>query len=125
MGVQSGFVRKASRYCAFALSLLLASCGGDGYGGGGGGMGMAIYSVGGTIMGLGAGKSVVLNLNSPGQNLTVSADGSFTFSSYPLQNGALYTVTVAMQPAMQTCSVTNGGPAYVMNAMNVTNVAVT
>jgi alpha-tubulin suppressor-like RCC1 family protein len=77
-------------------------------------------TIGGTVSGLGAGTNVVLQ-NNGGGNLTVNANGSFTFAS-PIGNGAAYAVTVATQPAGQTCSVANGSG---LAAANVTNVAVT
>ncbi len=121
MGVQSGFVRKASRYCAFALSLLLASCGGGGgYGGGGGGM-MGSYTIGGTVSNLASMQSVQLYLV-PYEFLTVMANGSFTFS-HLVSNGS-YQVTVYMQPTGQTCTVANNGMVMV-NGGSVMNVAVT
>jgi hypothetical protein len=82
----------------------------------------AAYSVGGTVSGLGAGLSVVLR-NHGGDNLTVSANGSFTFGT-PVVSGLQYSVTVLTQPAGQVCGVTQNGSGTV-NGANVTNVAVT
>ena len=59
------------------------------------------YSVGGTVSGLSG--SVVLQDNG-GDNLTVSANGPFTFAT-KLASGAAYAVTVQTQPAGQTCTV--------------------
>jgi|GEM_PF-6822797 len=64
------------------------------------------YTVGGTVAGLGAGKSVVLQ-NNGGDDLTVSADGAFTFAT-AVADGGEYAVTVATQPAGQTCAVASG-----------------
>jgi hypothetical protein len=123
MGVQSGFVRKASRYCAFALSLLLASCGGGSpYGGGGGGMGMGSYTIGGMVSGLATGESVVLSLYFYPPNLTVSMNGSYTFPS-SVPNGFTYLVTIVTSPMGKTCMVANG--TGMVSSMNVTNVNVT
>ncbi len=63
-------------------------------------------TVGGVVSGLGAGKSVVLQ-NNGGDNLTVGADGAFTFANYVIIHTA-YAVTVSTQPAGQTCSVVRG-----------------
>ena len=76
------------------------------------------YTVGGNIAGLSG--SVTL-LNNGGNALTVSANGSFTFTT-ALSNGAAYGVTVGTQPSGQTCAVTNGSGT--INVANVTNVAV-
>jgi len=79
------------------------------------------YSVGGTVSGLAAGVTVVLQ-NNGGNNLSANANGAFTFSS-ELQNGAAYAVTVLTQPMGQTCSVAQGAGAIA--GADVTNVAVT
>ncbi len=77
------------------------------------------YSVGGTVSGLSG--TVVIQDNS-GDNLAVTANGSFTFPT-KLAAGAAYTVTVLTNPAGQTCTVTNGSGT--MGSANITNVAVT
>ena len=79
------------------------------------------HTIGGTVSGLSSGASVVLKDNGA-DALTVSANGSFTFTT-PVASGASYTVTVGTQPAGETCQVANGGPAVV--TANVNNVAVT
>jgi len=78
-----------------------------------------IYSVGGTVSGLSG--SAVLQDNG-GDNLTVTANGSFTFATV-LATGAAYNVTVQTNPAGQTCTVSNG--TGTIGTANVTNVAVT
>ena len=80
----------------------------------------ATYTIGGTVSGLGAGKSVGL-LNNGGDAITRNANGSFTFPT-ALAGGAAYSVTVGTQPVGQTCTVTNGSGT--VGAANVTNVAV-
>ena len=75
-------------------------------------------AVGGTVTGLTG--SVVLQDNG-GDNLTVTANGAFTFAT-KLASGATYAVTVQTQPAGQTCTVTNG--TGTIGSANVTNVAV-
>ena len=100
-------------------SVLLAACGG---GGGGSGSNPApTLAVGGTVSGL-AGGSVVLR-NNGGNDLTVSANGSFTFTNQ-ISSGASYAVTVATNPASpaQTCTVASGSGNA---SANVTNIAVT
>ena len=72
------------------------------------------YTVGGTVTGL-AGSGLVLR-NNGGDDLPVSANGSFTFAT-PLASGASYSVTIFTQPTSpaQTCAVT-GGSGTVGNA---------
>ena len=77
------------------------------------------YSVGGTVSGLTG--TVVLQDNG-GDDLSVTASGSFTFPTQ-LASGAAYAVTVKTQPSGQTCTV-SGGTGTVGSA-NVTSVAVT
>jgi putative esterase len=78
-----------------------------------------VYSVGGTVSGLTG--TVVLQDNG-GDNLSVAANGSFTFPTQ-LASGAGYAVTVKTQPSGQTCAV--GGGTGTVGAANVTSVAVT
>jgi hypothetical protein len=102
-----------------SIALLLAACGG---GGDGSGAPMPTsYTIGGTVDGLN-GQGLVLQDNG-GDDLTVSASGSFTFPM-GLSNGASYAVTVAMQPSapVQTCAVANGSGA--VSAANVTSVSI-
>jgi hypothetical protein len=79
--------------------------------------------VGGTVTGLATGAGLVLR-NNAGNDLAISANGTFTFST-PTMSGGAYAVTVFHQPASpaQTCTVTNG--TGMMGSGNVTNVAVT
>ena len=102
------------------MLVLLSGCGGSGYGGGGGGG--ATYTVGGTVSGL-TGSGLVLR-NNGGDDLPVSASGTFAFAT-EVANGAAYVVTVFTQPAnpTQTCVVTNGSGT--MGSSNVTNISVT
>ena len=99
---------------------IFASCGG-GDGGSAGGAppgGTASYTVGGTVSGL---TGTVVLQNNGSDNLSVSADGLFTFGT-ALNNGATYTVTVLTQPTGQTCSVGNGAGA--VSGANVTNITI-
>ena len=80
------------------------------------------FTIGGTVSGLAASTSVVLQ-NNGGSNLTVPADGNFTFAT-PINSGATYAVTVSTQPVGQTCTVAPATATGTASA-NVTNVAVT
>ncbi|MFH2124339.1 MAG: GLUG motif-containing protein [Pseudomonadota bacterium] len=66
------------------------------------------YTVGGTVSGLQLADSIVLQ-NNLGDNLTVTADGTFEFLT-ALADGSAYAVRVLTQPADSTqfCMVTNG-----------------
>ena len=77
------------------------------------------YSVGGTVSGLSG--TVVLQDNG-GDNLSVTANGSFAFPTQ-LASGAAYAVTVKTQPSGQTCVVSSGNGT--VGSANVTSVAVT
>jgi hypothetical protein len=79
------------------------------------------FTVGGTVGGL-AGSGLVLQNNGV-DNLSIGADGGFTFAT-GIPSGAPYNVTVAAQPTgpAQSCTVTNG--SGVIGAQNITNVAV-
>jgi len=79
------------------------------------------YTVGGTVSGV-TGTGLVLQDNL-GDNLTVSASGSFTFPT-PVASGGAYSVTVLTQPTgpSQTCTVTGG--TGTVDAASVTTVAV-
>lgn len=61
-------------------------------------------SVGGTVTGL---TGTVVLQNNGGDTLSTSTDGTFNFPTLVAQGGA-YAVTVATQPAGQTCSVSHG-----------------
>lgn len=83
---------------AFGLMLMLAACGNSpGYS----------YTIGGVVSGL-AGSGLVLQ-NNGGDDLSVSVNGSFSFSS-AVVDGGTYSVTVKTQPGglNQACVVVNG-----------------
>jgi hypothetical protein len=117
--------------CGFiVVALFLAGCGG----GGGGGPSPAppsppppppppptTYTVGGTVTGLTG--SVVLQ-NNGGSDLTVAANGAFTFTP-ALANGSTYSVSVKTQPSApaQACTVSSG--TGTVSGSNVTGVTVT
>ncbi|MGC4117249.1 MAG: hypothetical protein QM765_22355 [Myxococcales bacterium] len=79
------------------------------------------FTVGGVLVGLGAGGMVTVQ-NNGSDPLNLSSDGAFTFPT-ALNGGAAYLVSVSGQPAGQSCSVSNG--AGVVAQANVTNVLVT
>jgi exo-beta-1,3-glucanase (GH17 family) len=75
-------------------------------------------SIGGTLSGLTSG-SVVLQ-NNGGNNLTVTNNGSFTFSE-DVASGGAYAVTVLTQPANgETCVVANGSGTATADVTSVT-----
>ena len=76
------------------------------------------YTIGGTVSGL-TGTGLVLQ-NNGGNNLPISANGSFKFTA-AVASGAAYKVAVLSQPTGQNCTVANGtGTAN----GNVTNIQV-
>ena len=79
------------------------------------------FTVGGTVSGLAAGKSVAL-LDNGGNGISVSSNGAFTFLAQ-VASGSAYSVTVKTQPTGETCAVTNGSGTVA--GANVTNIAVT
>ena len=83
---------------------------------------VSIFTVGGTVSGLAA-RGLVLR-NNGRDDVTMNADGSFTFAT-PLTSGDAYDVTIAAQGALpsQTCVVANGSGT--IGAADVTNVAIT
>jgi 6-phosphogluconolactonase len=80
------------------------------------------YTVGGTVSGL-SGAGLVLQ-NNAGNDLTVSANGSFTFST-SLPSAVAYAITVKTQPTQppQTCMIAN--PTGSIGGVDVSNVSVT
>ena len=60
------------------------------------------YTISGTVVGMLSGQSVTLQNNS-GDNLTVSSNTSFSFTT-KVASGASYLVTVLTQPTGQTCT---------------------
>ncbi len=97
------------------LALAVAGCGSDPAG-----PAPPTFSVGGSLAGLLAGRSLTLQ-NNGADNQTLSADGTFTFATL-LRDGAGYAVTVSAQPAGMFCGVTNG--AGNIAGADVTSVAV-
>lgn len=97
-----------------ACALVLAGCGG-----GGDDPGDAPYTISGTVAGLGAGKTLVLQVNASG-DLSVAANGRFAFATR-VAAGMRYAVTVKTAPGGQLCRVSRG--SGVANA-DVSDVAV-
>ena len=81
--------------------------------------GISSYTLSGTVSGLALGKAITL-VNNGNDVLTQDVDGEFMFSNQ-LAAGASYSVTVAIQPSGQICTVNNG--AGIINA-NITNIGV-
>ena len=79
----------------------------------------AMYSIGGTVSGLNAGQSVVLQLNG-GNDLTVDTNVAFHFAT-KVSLGSAYAVTVVGAPAGKTCTA-YGGAGWA--SANVTDVVV-
>ncbi len=97
----------------FICVVVLSACSGGGGGGGGS------FTVSGTVSGL-TGTGLVLSDNGT-DDLAVSADGGFTFTT-AIANGGAYSVSVKMQPSKQTCTV-NKGSGTIASA-NVADVSV-
>ena len=91
---------------------LIAGCGGGGSGG------PSTVTIGGTLSGL---TGTVVLQNNAGDNLSLSANGPFTFQT-PLNTGAAYAISVLKQPPGPSCVVSNGSGAA---TAVVTSVSVT
>lgn len=74
-----------------------------------------LFTIGGTLSGLGAMATLVLDNN--GDQLPLMADGPFTFG---LGTAGPYNVTIFAQPPGQTCSVQNGSGTATANVTSVT-----
>jgi hypothetical protein len=93
-------------------ALALTACGG----------GTPADAIGGTVSGLAAGATVGLEENNS-TVLSVSGNAGFEFPG-PLPANTPYVVTVASQPAGETCSVANGSGTMDANGDPIDNVAV-
>jgi 6-phosphogluconolactonase (cycloisomerase 2 family) len=79
------------------------------------------YLVAGSLTGLSSSGASVTLANNGGDPLVLDANGGFHFAT-PLPDGATYSITVASEPAGETCTVING--TGTVNAGNVTSIAV-
>ncbi len=73
------------------------------------------YTIGGFVSGLSG--SVILQ-NNGGDNMSLTANGSFSFTASIAHNGT-YAVTVLTNPTNQYCTVMNGGGTATANVANV------
>ena len=105
------FRRPLAALAAAALAASLAAC-------------LGSIDIGGTLTGLPSGASVTLQ-NNGGDNLTLTADGAFTFSE-AIADGETYSVTVLTQPVGATCAVSGGsGTVSESSSTSITSVVVT
>jgi hypothetical protein len=105
---------KYSKWAAFLLCtvvLFLVGCGG-----------VLDATIGGAVTGLSGGTEVSLLDNGTDQ-ITVSANGNFTFDA-KIEAGSNYNVTVYSQPIGETCTVSDGSGSVTQNSGDVTNVSV-
>lgn len=77
------------------------------------------YTIGGTISGL---SGTLVLQNNAGDNLSISADGTFTFAT-ALQDGATYLVTVLSAPDALICTASSNSGT--IQTQNVTGIAIT
>ena len=75
------------------------------------------YTVGGTVTGL---NGTVVLQNNGGDDLTITADGPFTFA-LPVADRANYNVTVKTKPPIQNCTVSNGSGS--INGADIADVS--
>jgi hypothetical protein len=92
--------------------LTLSGCGGGSSG----------AAIGGSISGLNAGASAILEDNS-GDSPTVGSNGSFAFGT-DLAAGSSYNVTVLSEPTGEVCLVQNGSGVVDQNTDPVNTVSV-
>ncbi len=112
-------MKKRGKLLLIALLFLFIAVVTTNCGGGGDGGSAPTYTVGGSVTGL---SGAVVLRNNGGDDLTITSDGAFTFST-ALADGSGYNVTVQTQPAGQTCTVSNG--TGTVSGANVANVTVT
>ncbi len=86
--------------------------------GSGGETSSSTFTIGGTVTGL-TGTGLVLQDNG-GDNLTITASGSFTFAT-AIASGKPYIVTILTQPTTpaQTCTVANGSGSATANVTTI------
>lgn len=113
----SEFLTMRILFALISISVFVVACGGGGDGGTSTSSNTT-YSIGGTLNGLAAGNSITLTNNGT-DNLTLTANGPFTFSS-KMASGVAYTISISTLPANQPCSLTNStGAVSVSNIVNV------
>ncbi|MGA7187708.1 MAG: hypothetical protein WBY66_04350, partial [Candidatus Acidiferrales bacterium] len=80
----------------------------------------AKFTIGGSVVNLAGTAGGLVLQNNLQSNLTVNANGSFTFAT-PVASGAPYSITIATQPSnpAQTCGVTNGSGTATANITNI------
>lgn len=101
--------------------LLVAACGGGGHHGGGetGGSNPPTFKILGNLSGL---NGTLVLQNNGADDLTLNADGTFSFST-ALAVGKTYSVTIKTQPAAQSCTIMNA--TGMVASADVTNVSIT
>lgn len=111
-------IRSVLTAAALAAAVLVAGCGKGSVG-----AAAPTFAVGGTVSGL-TGSGLVLQINGGG-NMSIAADGPFTFATQ-VSSGSTYNVTVLGFPSAPTeaCTVTNGSGTAMAPVTNV-NVACT
>lgn len=109
-------LRPVGRIAPLGLAAaLLAGCGGGDDDGAPPVVG--VYTIGGSVSGLGAGKTVTLQ-NNGADDLPLNANGAFTFPTR-LDAGVAYAVSVRTQPSGQRCSVAGGTGTAMADVGNV------
>ncbi len=116
---EDSYVNRVIVMLVSVLLVTMTACSGKNGGGGTTSQVGVGFPVGGTVSGL-SGAGLVLQ-NNGGDDLAVSANGSFTFGT-AMADGSSYAVTVATQPTGQTCTVNNG--TGTISGASVTNVSV-
>lgn len=115
----SPIIKNILRLAVPLAALLLPACGGGISSQRDPGEALARYTVSGAVSGL---TGTLVLQNNSGDNITVTADGNFTFTGM-FSSGSTYAVSVLTQPVGQTCSVSTG--VGTVSGNNVSNVAVT
>ncbi|HZE90464.1 MAG TPA: hypothetical protein VE029_01955 [Rhizobacter sp.] len=103
-------IQRLASFSSGMLLVTLAACGGGD------------STIGGTLSGLPAANSVTLQNNGT-DDLTLTANGAFTFSK-AVAKDSTYSVSVLTQPVAATCTVANGGGSTDSNGSDISNVSV-
>ncbi len=75
------------------------------------------FAIGGTVNGLGASKTVVLQNNGV-DDLTISTNGGFTFTT-AVVTSSTYAITIRTEPTGQTCTLSQASGTAVANVSSV------